>query len=241
MSYDLNISTVCNHKVYRELVSLGADRRSLRISKPLSSSNLEVFASDNLISKTKYTIIYDPETLTVQQPRMIYLKDKWKSVEDYFEVTYVTLKGFCPKCIGLGQLDDINYDIKGDLLKVRNEKLLLQNLEKFTVTEIGSNPFHSFIGTSLINLLGQRISDTSFIATKITQEINTTLEVLKSLQDQYRFAERVVTKGELLDKVEDIKVRFDEDDPTIIRTDVTVRAKSGQSVDFTQYMQLPIG
>lgn len=241
MSYDLNITTVCNHRIYRELVSLDTDRRSLRLFKPLSASNIEVFASDKLIPKTDYIIIYDPETITVQQPRMAYLNKKWKSVEDYFEITYVTLKGFCPKCAGLEQLNDIDYDIRGSLLTLRDEKLLLQNLEKFTVTEMRSNPFHSFIGTSLVKLLGQKITDTSYISTKITQEISATLDVLKSLQDQYRFAGRTVTDGELLDKVENVRIRFDKQDPTILRTDVTVLAKSGRSVNYTQYLQLPIG
>jgi len=241
MSYDLNITTVCDHRIYRELVVLEDDRRSIRLAKPLSSSNLSLFASEDLVPKTAYTIIYDPQTLTINQPRMIYLKNRWKMVEDYFEVNYVTLKGFCPKCAGLEVIDDIQYDIRGQALKIRDENLLLQNLEKFTVTEIQSNAFHTFIGTSLSKLLGQRITDTSFIASKITQEINTTLDVLRSLQEQYSSTGRTVTSGELFDTIEDVKVRFDPDDPTIIRTDVTVLAQSGRNVDFTQYLQLPRG
>lgn len=240
MSYDLNITTICDHRIYRELVTLESDRRSIRLSKPLSSSNLDLYASENLVPKTSYTIIYDPQTTTINQPRMIYLDSRWKQVEDYFEVVYVTFKGFCPKCAGLEVIDDIKYDIRGHFSTVRNENLLLQNLEKFTVTEIQSNAFHTFIGTSLVNLLGQRITDTSFIASKVTQEISSTLEVLKSLQEQYVSIGREMTSGELFDTVQNIQVRFDEVDPTIIRTDVTVLAQSGKNVDFTQFLQLPV-
>ena len=241
MSYDLNITTVCDHRIYREPVILEDDRRSIRLDKPLSSSNIDLFASENLVPKTAYTIIYDPLTTTINQPRMIFLRNRWKQTEDYFETNYITFQGFCPKCASLKVIDDIQYDIRGQLQKVRNENLLLQNLEKFTVTEIQSNAFHTFIGTSLTKLLGQRITDVSFISSKVTQEISTTLDVLKSLQDQYVSTGRTTTDGELFDTIENIKVRFDEEDPTILRADVTVLSKSGRNVDFTQYLQLPIG
>jgi len=238
MSYDLRITTTCNHRIYRELVTLEDDRRSIRLASPLAASNTELFASDNLVPKADYTVIYDPDTITVQQPRMIYLNNKWKSIEDYFEVNYVTLRGFCPKCVGLEVINDIDYDIRGALRTVRNEELLLQNLEKFTITEKESNPFHTFIGTFLVKLLGQKIIDSSYTSTKITQEISTTLDVLKSLQDQYRYTDRPVTNGELLEEVVNMQVRFDVDDPTIIRTEISATAKSGRTVDYTQFLQL---
>jgi len=238
MSYDLKINTICNHRIYKELITLEDDRRTLRFNRPLAASNTELFASDKLIPKTDYTIVYDPQTLTVQQPRIIYLNRKWRSIEDYFEVTYVTLRGFCPKCVGLEVLNDIDYNIRGALITVRDEELLLQNLEKFTITERESNPFHTYIGTFLVKLLGQKILDSSYTSTKITQEITTTLGVLKSLQDQYRYTDRPVTDGELLDEVQNIEIRFDPEDPTIIRAVITATARSGRTVDYTQFLQL---
>lgn len=239
MSYDINIQRTCDHKVYRELVALDDDdRRSLRVSKPLAASAVQVFASNILLSPSFYTIIADPETIQVTQPRMIYLKNKWKAVEDYWEVSYYTISSYCPKCVGLNSLDDIQYNIKGDLLKIRNEALLLQNLEKFTVTEIQSNPFHTFIGTGLVKLLGSRITDSAFITNKVTQQITASLSVLKSLQEQYSQTGRAVTDGELLDVVDSVVVRFDDEDPTILRADITAKAKSGKSVNYSQYLQL---
>ena len=239
MSFDLNLPVVCNHRLYKELTTLEADRRSLRVSKPIAASNIDVFASDDLLPKTEYVLIFDPRTLTVNQPRMIFLNEKWKSVEDYFQVSYVTIGSYCPKCIGLNSIDDISYDVKGSLAIARNEKLLLQNLEKFTVTEINSNPFHKYIGTALVNLLGERITDVNYMATKIIQEINTSLGKFKDMQDQYRLSKRPVTDGESLQTINNIAVNVDENDPEILRADVTVTAKSGKSVDFAQYLKIP--
>lgn len=238
MSFDLNISTVCNHTIYRELVILGDDHRTLRLKQPLAASNVKVYASDNLVPSSLYSIAYDPETITINQPRLVLLKKKWDQVEDYWEITYVTLRGFCNKCLGQENLDDISYDVRGGLSIKRDEYLLLQNLEKFTVTEKQSNPFHSFVGTTLTKLLGQGLVDTAFMASKITGDINSTLNVLKSLQNQYISTGRKMTDGERLERVENVKVRFDEQDPSIIRVDVTAVAVSGKTVDYSQYLEL---
>lgn len=238
MSYDINIQRICNHRVYRELVTLGQDRRSLKLSKPLAASSVQVFASNNLVPASYYTVVEDPSAVATNKQRMIRLKNKWKALQDYWEITYYTISTYCPKCVGLNMLDDIQYNVKGDLLKIRNEALLLQNLEKFTVTEIQSNPFHTFIGTSLVKLLGSRITDSAFMTNKITQQITASLNVLKSLQEQYKMAGRAVTDGELLDTVEGVVVRFDDADPTILRADVTARAKSGKTVNYSQFLQL---
>jgi hypothetical protein len=169
---------------------------------------------------------------------MIYLKKKWKSVEDFWNISYVTISSYCPKCTGFNVINDISYDIRGNLLTIRNEPLLLQNLEKFTVTELQSNPFQTFIGTNLVKLIGQRISDPSYISSKVTQEISSTLQVLKDLQGQYATTGRAVTDGELLNTINNVKINFDEKDPTILRADITATAKSGRGVSFSQFLQV---
>ena len=239
MSFDLNLATVCDHRVFRELVLLNEDRRSLRMSKPLAAAaNIEIYASDNLLPRSMYTIIYDPNTISVNQPRMVYLRSKWKSPYDFFEVSYVTIKTYCPKCIGLETIDDISFNSRGLLSEARDELLLMQNLEKWTITEIGSNPFHGYVGTSLITLIGQKISDGDFLATKITQEITSALQKFQDLQAQYRQSGRPITDGETLQSIENIEVRIDENDPTIMLADVTVIARSGKSLSYTQSLRI---
>lgn len=235
MSFDLNLQTICNHKVYKERVTLGDDQKSLRVSKPLAASVLDVYASDNLVPKTYYSIVDDPES---SQARKILFKKKWRSVEDYFDITYITLKNYCPKCVGLDVIDDISLNVRGDVYTLRNENLLMQNLEKFTVTELQSNPFQVFIGTNLVKLIGQRVVDTGYLTSRITTEVTGTLQVLKSLQNQYKAAGRAVTDGELLDTINLVKVTFDPVDPSILRVDVSVRAVSGKSVDYTQLLKV---
>lgn len=239
MSFDLNLPTVCNHQIYRELAVMDTDRRSLRVTKPIAANgSVEVWASQNFVPKSQYTIVGDPETINVQRPKMVYFNSKWRSPNDLFEVTYVTLSGFCPKCAGLDVLDDISIDVQGKLKTLRDEKLLLQNMEKFTVTEIRSNPFHLFIGSSLVTLLGEKLSDTDFMISRITQEINNSLSKFMDLQEQYRLTGRKVTDGEMLETIDSVEVTQDVNDPTILRADVEASSRSGKSVEFSQTLKI---
>ena len=240
MSFDFNLPTTCNHKVFRELSLLGDDRRTLRVSKPMAAvGNLELYASGDLVPRSSYGTVLDPNSLISEQTQMIRLNAKWKSIEDYFQVTYSTLKGFCPKCVGLGVLDDLSWNVRGELSTTRDEKLLSQNLEKFVVTELGSNPFHTFVGTSLSTLIGQRIYDFDFLANRITQEVNSALGKFKDLQQQYAQTGRPMTRGEQLAQIRGVKVSQDTEDPTIVRVDVRVTALSGMPLQYTQYLKTP--
>jgi hypothetical protein len=207
------------------------------VSKPIASSNISVFASDEQLPESAYTLVYDQDAVLAQQPRMVYLRSKWRSTQDFFEISYNTVKGYCSKCLGLNKLDDVSFNIKGGLLVTREEPLLLQNLEKFTVTEFQSNPFHSFIGTHLTRQLGQKIINQEFTKSQVVGDISTSLNSFKSLQSQYRQTGRSVTNGELLDTVVNITVEFDPADPTILRATVSAKALSGKVVKYTQYMK----
>ena len=153
MSYDLALPTVCNHRIARELVTLGADLRSLRVAQPMTStSTVMVYASDDLVSPTSYSVITDPKGILINAYKMVYFNFNWRSPDDTFEISYSTFENTCYKCGGGGFLDDISYNSLGGLAVNQDENLLLQNLEKFTVTEAGSNIFHTYIGTSLVKI-----------------------------------------------------------------------------------------
>jgi hypothetical protein len=185
-----------------------------------------------------YEIVNDPHEIDVNQDRVIRFIEKWRDLSDYFETTYVTQSSFCTKCNGNLYLDDISYDVQKSLLEIRNEHLLMQNVEKFVVTIINSNPFHLFIGTGLVGLIGKRISNFNFLASQITSEINRTLQKLQDLQGQYQMTGRAVTRGELLASVNDVQAVQDTKDPSIVRVNVTVTAQSGKTVQFTQIIRI---
>jgi len=239
MSYDLALPTLCNHRVDRELTYLASDLRSVRVSQPMSSTmTVAVFASNNKVSPSIYDIIDDPTAEAVNPPKMISFKRNWLSPTDTFEVSYNTFSFTCPKCVGGGVIHDISYSNIGSLSLNRNENLLLQNIEKFVVTEINSNPFYSYIGTNLVGLLGEKIYDMGYIRTRITQEIMTSLDRFKDLQSKYASTGRPMTAGETLDAVKSVTVTSDEKDPTILRVSVEATALSGKSLTYVQLLKI---
>lgn len=240
MSFDINMTTTCDHQVYRELQVLGSDRRVIRTDFPIASADtVKVYATDNLISSNFYSLINDPNPPeTPSSSKVIYFKDKWKALTDYFEISYLTIANYCSKCVASGYLDDISYNIRGDLPVLRNEYLLMQNVEKFVITRLGSNPFQSFVGTALESLIGTKVSNPSFLVSQITSEISRALKKFQDLQAQYKQTGRPVTDGELLQAVESITVTQNVTDPTVYEAKVVVSAVSGKTVEFTQVLKI---
>jgi hypothetical protein len=203
-----------------------------------STMNVIVYASDDVVSPALYDIILDPRQLSINAYKMIYFKSNWKSPADTFEISYGTLLTTCPKCGGNGSLDDISYNSLGGLAINRDENLLLQNLEKFTITESGSNIFHFYIGTNLVPLLGQKIYDIGLIRTRVTQEIMSSLDRFKELQQKYAASGRKMSQGETLETVNNILVTQDAKDATILRVDVEATAASGQQLTYSQLLKV---
>ena len=238
MSFDLNLTTLCDHVIYKELNVLGDDLRTIKVQRPMAAAKVALYATDNLVPETMYQIVEDFESVDNYLTRKIYLNKEWRALYDYFEVTYITLSNYCSKCNGSNYLDDISYDVKGDLLSIRDERLLMQNVEKFVITRINSNPFQTFIGTSIEGLIGTNVSNFDFLASQIKAEITRGLQKLQDLQNQYRAAKRTVTPGEMLQSVENVTVVQDSNDPTVLRADIAVTAESGKTVHFEQFIRL---
>lgn len=236
MSFDLNLATPCNHLVYRELSPIGTDRKTLKMLKPVAiTATIQVFATDNLIPASMYEI---RNNVADNQEKVIVFRKLWRSPSDYFEVNYQTVSSYCSKCSGSKYLDDIQWDIRGNLQVLRDERLLMQNVEKWVITRINSNPFHTFIGNGLVDLIGTKINNVLFISGQIKTEITRSLQKFQDMQAQYKQTGRAITDGETLQSIQNVTVRQDANDPTVMQADVTVTAASGKTVEFSQLIRM---
>jgi len=238
MTFDLNLTTLCDHVVFRELAVLADDLRSITLQKPLASSKITMYATDNLVPESMYKIVDDSLSLDPVLTRKIYLNQEWRTTYDYFEVTYNTIINYCTKCMASKYLDDISYDVKGGIYIQRDERLLMQNVEKFVITRINSNTFHTFIGTSIEGLIGSRLSNVGFLITQLKAEVTRTLQKFQDLQAQYRETGRAMSSGEILQSIDNVAVTQDVNDPTVFRIAITVTAESNQTVTFEQLIRL---
>ena len=240
MSQDYKLARTCDHKIFWEIAELDTeDMKSLLVASPIISSNIQVRATGNLLSPSEYMLVDNPSVSYA--PRKIYFRQRRKAVDDVYEVTYLTERTSCTKCVGLKVLDDIQYDNSGQIIMATDEYLLIQNVEKYVITNLGSNSFHNWVGTNLLQLTGQVVSDPDYLKTKITQEVSATLNKFKSMQSQQMGTQRPMSDGEILQLVESVNAQQDVSDPTIFRVDVSVRSRSNSpSIAATRSSSCPI-
>jgi len=180
-----------------------------------------------------WRLVRDPLS-PVSSDRVVYFDRALPASDDRFELSYLTQRSLCRRCGGLGIENDFRYGTQGDVILIQNESLLLQEVEKIVFTIQGSNVFHQWYGTSLINLIGTKISGPNggqFLETRLVSEIQTALDRYISIKAR-QATEQPVTTREQLSRIVSIEVIQDRVDPTIFRVKVALENRANQLVRF---------
>ena len=124
-------------------------------------------------SSSGWTLINDPNNLTQTQfpNRLIVFDAPLPSGTDFVEINYTTVRQMCRRCGGTGVESDWRYDVDGDIITVADEDLLIQELLKDFFTTIGSNPFHTWYGTNLLDTIGKKLTTGGFVQNLIVSDI----------------------------------------------------------------------
>lgn len=238
MSIDIKIQNICDDVINWERLSLNSDRRRINLSYPVSSvSSVSLRINGVIQEKGSYKVYSDIDSFATIPKAYIILDKVSKLYNPLIEVKYVTIKTYCPRCAGLRYIDDFKYDPNKDLVTVKDELLLIQTLEKHIVTEVNSNPYHTWVGTSLHELVRNKITDIDFIKTKIRDDVNKAVDDLKRLQAQYQKTRRPISKGELFGQLLSVDVRRDSQEPTTIHAIVRFTAQSGKTLEYEQLFE----
>lgn len=234
MSYDPKLQNACDHRINWESYAINTDLKTIVLGYPVSSvKSVGLRISNVLISPDKYTIATTQKPLSLQLTSSILMSHKVKDWEPFIEVSYLTYANMCPKCVGVKTINDVIYTASGDIKMAQREYLLLQVLEKAIVTEINSNPFHNWYGTSLKSLIGTKITDLSFLRSKVQEQVSSAIEKVKNVQKSMVSSGRVVDPGELFGQL--ISINVDQtDDPTMIQVTVVFTSQNGQTLEFAQ-------
>jgi hypothetical protein len=240
MSIDFKIQNKCDHIINWEATPPQADRKTIYLSYPLASvASLYVRINNVPLDKSRYNIITQN---SVQQgvffKTYLTLRTSTRLFNPLVESRYTTMSTYCPKCAGENYLDDIIYGPSKDIVTVKDEYLLLQTLEKFIITQIDSNPYHTWLGTTLHTLVGSKITDVNLLKSKIYDDIKKAVDDLKSIQAQYVKSGRPVSLGELFGNLLSVNVNQNEADPTTINVVVNFTAQSGRNLSLTQPVEL---
>lgn len=238
MSYDIKIQNKCDHRINWERSALQADRVTIPLTAPVSSvASLSLRINNVPIQAIGYTVTTERTILGTNSPSKIIMKDKVQLYVPLVEIQYITLSQTCPKCGGIGIIDDYFVSGSGDVRTTDREYLLLQNLEKCIVTQVGTNPFHTWYGSGLQSYIGKKISDRTYLNSKVKEEISTTIDKFKTTQKQLVSSGRKIDNGELFGQLLDIIIE-QTDDPTIVLVTVAFTSQSGRKMEYSQYLDM---
>lgn len=175
-----------------------------------------------------WNLVKRPGTV-IPQDRVIKLDRPAAADDNIYELNYQTRQEDCRRCQGLGVENDFRYDENGEPITVENAELLLQEVQKITFTIRGSNIFHRWYGTSLVDMIGDKIGPTGdIVESQMAAEISEALERWREVKRK-QSAVQEVTPEEQLSEVTELRVEQDPDDPTVFDVFVAVRSRAGQT------------
>jgi len=237
MSIDLKIQNRCDHLINWEQVFIRNDLITVQTGYPVAAARtMQVRVNNVVLPNQDYTVIMQPVLLTIESQTVVVFHSKIKSFNPLIELQYTTFVNRCPKCSGLKNIDDLNFLSSGDVSTAKKENLLVQNIEKFIVTRRNSNPFQGEVGTNLHLLLSSKITDREMLESQVVEEVRGAMEQFRKEQNVLVSSGRKVDAGELLDRIISINLE-DTDDPTTKAVTVVFTAKSGNTLEYSQFVQ----
>jgi hypothetical protein len=195
-------------------------------------SGKRVFPGWSLVSKAG--------TLTDRPTRLIVFDEPLRADLNYLEINYTTVREECRRCGGLGVEDDWRYSITGEVTQVRDEILLIQELQKIIYTIGGTNSFHSWYGTKIIDQIGEKMVIGGVLQNRITADIYTAFGRWQSIKKQQE--EKVgqaVSDEEFPFQLQGVRLEQSQDDPTVLFVTVTVSNRSMKPIQLVRGLRLP--
>ena len=144
-----------------------------------------------------------------------------------YSITNPVAPNQCPRCLGTEIENDYQFDSTGAALTIVDTNLLYQMCLKAILTELKSNVYYPWYGTSLIQSIGTKAGPGS--AQAIQQTIRTALTNVQNLQASQAKFQRV-SAAERLYSIDQVQATQSPVDPTAFLVNVVVRSYSGAPI-----------
>ncbi len=188
-----------------------------------------------------WSIVNDPNALRDRPYRLLVFDQTMKGYRDYVELNYTTVRQECRRCGGLGIENDWSYNGQGRVLRVQDENLLIQEVLKATYTVRGSNPFHLWYGTNIVNSIGRKLSSTGIVQNMIVSDIYEAFRRWQSVKKQQEEAVgQQVSDSEYPFRILTVALQPSDEDPTIIFVNATVQNRSNKPIQIARGIRTPI-
>jgi len=153
-----------------------------------------------------------------------------------FKVSYTVPVNRCLRCRATFVENDIRFAADGNPILVDGEDLLYQAALKILLTNKGSNPYHTWYGTTIQERIGSKAVGN--VAAQISDDVRRALENFKAVQkDQSEF--QVVSARERLYNLVSVVTRPHEQDPTTFLVDVVVQNAASQPINLSIVFTVP--
>jgi phage baseplate assembly protein W len=227
-----------------ELTVASSFHSSVKISNELKSNNLILsgtamvklgFSTNKIVvrNKKRYS-----DWVLVKQLRGGF-KVMFREEVDFnglVDISYLTTKEYCRRCNGTGVENDFRYTEQGDIKTIGDFDLLYQNVAKILLTEIGTNPYHVWYGSTAIRLVGKKVS--ASVVHSLRASVRDALSNFKNVQDQQAGIQEMSFK-ERLSRVKSIDVSTIGADETSYLVSVVIESMSAEAVSINIIFAVP--
>ena len=187
-----------------------------------------------------WSLVRDPNTLADQPTRYLLFDDLFTGTQDYVELNYVTVRSECRRCHGLGVENDWRYGATGEVAQVRDEALLLQEVLKAIYTVQGSNPFHRWYGSNILNTVGRKLSSSGLVQNLIVADIHESFRRWQTVKrKQEEEVGQIVSDAEYPLRLLSVLLEQSQHDPTVVFVNSTVQNRSQQPIQIERGIKLP--
>ena len=195
-------------------------------------SGKKVFPGWALVQKTN--------TLNDRPMRLIVFEEPLRADLNYLEVNYTTIREECRRCGGLGVENDWRYSVTGEVTQARDEILLIQEIQKIIYTITGTNSFHIWYGTRIVDQIGDKLVIGGVLQNRITSDIYTAFGRWQSIKKQQEeTVGQAVSDEEFPFQLQGVKLEQSQDDPTVLFITVTVVNRSMKPIQLVRGLRLP--
>ena len=245
MTYEMQMWSICDHRVHREMYTMSwegnSDFRTIRLIQPISDQEVRVWYIDKELLQTDvafgWSLAYDEYSVPEDPKTKIVFNRPIKDINGIFEISYSVRQDLCRKCFGLGLLWDHSIDNLGRLRTIVREEKLEQTILKYLLTIVNSNPFYPFIGTSIPNVIKQKITNAQALQEQVSLDIKLALNRLKNNQIN-QLDIQILQAEEILDRILLVDVIQDPVDNRIFYINILVSTLAGTEVPVERQLYL---